>query len=101
MESAIGFVKAAEAEEFPDHESDVFEYLDSKKTVYRECFDSRRWWDEMLVVVEIKGQMVGYVAASTTGDNSPSDVGWEFDESSVCFVEPYQHTETRYKRTTK
>ena len=57
-----------------------------------------RWWTNLFVVQEINGRLIGYGWASTTGDNSIWDAGWEFDEDSICFVEPYEVTMTKYRK---
>jgi hypothetical protein len=35
--------------------------------------------DDVYVVKNFNGMFIGYYDAATTGDNSPSDVGWEFE----------------------
>lgn len=64
---------------------------------WTEVTSSSRWWDNLFAVQKINGKLVGYGWASTTGDTSINDVGWEFDEDSICFVEPYEETITRYR----
>ena len=53
----------------------------------------RRWWEDRFTVVNLGGMLIGFMDAHTTGDNSPSDVGWEFDWSTVCEVEEKERTE--------
>jgi hypothetical protein len=40
---------------------------------------------------------VGYADAETAGDENAEEKGWTFQESSICDVEPYEFTETRYR----
>lgn len=47
---------------------------------------SRRWWTDVTRVVEVNGVLYQYDGAETTGDETPSEKGWEFDPSSICFV---------------
>lgn len=62
-----------------------------------DCGDSR-WWKNTFVTQEINGELIGFKWAETTEDDTPHDKGWEFDESSICFVEPYEVTITKYKK---
>lgn len=64
---------------------------------WKEVISSSRWWDNLFVVNKINGRLIGYEWANTTGDMSIWDTGWEFDEDSICFVEPYTVTKTYYK----
>lgn len=65
--------------------------------LYREIVDHKRWWNEVFVVVEIDGMEIGFFTAITTGDNSPEDLGWEFNLSDVCMVDKYEVVKTIYK----
>lgn len=58
----------------------------------------RRWWTERFTVVNVDGMMIGFDDATTTGDDSPSDKGWEFDPSTICEVSPREVTITVYDR---
>jgi len=56
----------------------------------REIQDKCRWWNEVLVIKkftidEIKDRymIIGYIDAETTRDESATDCGWEFDESTI------------------
>lgn len=81
-------------------------YFTSLYKMLREIYDSdyeeetygSRWWDNIFVVQEINGKLIGFEWATTTGDDSPYDKGWEFDEDSICFVEPYEVTITKYRK---
>ena len=65
--------------------------------VYEKIIGSHRWWDDNLCVFELGGIYIGFVDAKTTGDNSPYDVGWEFDPDTICEMEPVTETITTYK----
>lgn len=69
-----------------------YEYDWSEKT------SSSRWWDNLFVVSEMNGRLIGYDWARTTGDMGIWDTGWEFDEDSICFVEPYEVTKIKYRK---
>lgn len=65
---------------------------------WSEVISSSRWWNNLFVVQEINGKLIGYEWAETTGDMGPMDAGWQFDEDSICFVEQYDVTVTKYKK---
>lgn len=50
------------------------------------------------MVVEVDGMLIGFDGATTTGDDSPSDKGWEFNPSSICEVQAKEVTTTVYGR---
>lgn len=78
---------------------DLFETLrESGDFMYREVHDYHRWWNTIFVVVDLKGQLIGYIDAHTTGEDSAEDLGWEFDPSSICSVQEKTRTETYYVR---
>jgi hypothetical protein len=77
---------------------DLYEFLQECEEVYKEVTGLRRWWDDVFYVVNVDEILYGFMGAETTGDNSPIDVGWEFDEHSVCFVESYEVTQTKYRK---
>lgn len=91
-----------------DNKNDKGEpYFADLEEFFRECgyeYDwsevtsSSRWWDNLFVVSEINGRLIGYDWARTTGDMSIWDIGWEFDEDSICFVEPYEVTKIKYRK---
>jgi len=73
---------------------DYYELLRGEKTIYQEEVGEHRWWIDVFKVVKIDDRLIGFVDWRTTGDGSD---GWEFDEESICEVEPYEVTETRYR----
>jgi len=40
---------------------------------------------------------IAYEGATTTGDDSPEDKGWEFDKDAIWEVVPVEKTITVYK----
>jgi hypothetical protein len=85
--------------------SDVYEFLiDECKEVHRERKSEQRWWDNYFVVVEffpensVKAILIGFVGAENTGDSSLSEVGWKFNENSICEVYAEKETITVYRK---
>ncbi len=66
--------------------------------VWSEKTGSGGRWDDLFVVQEINGKLIGYEWASTAADVSIWAAGWEFDEDSICFVEEYTVTVTKYQK---
>lgn len=66
--------------------------------VYKSKGDRHRWWTQYFVVVDIYGMMIGFDWATSDGDDTAEDKGWEFDPESICEVEPEIITKTIYKR---
>ena len=87
MNEALKYVKDVITKEGYDAEDDdmILEFLEN--TIHVEDYDERRWWIETFCVTELEGKLIGYGGARTTGDDSPYDKGWEFDPSSIHFVE--------------
>ena len=77
------------------------EWIGWEDDVYRESLGSSRWWENIFRVTEIEGVLIGYGWATTTGDNNIFDVGWEFDKSSICYVEKKEVITTKYVRLNK
>lgn len=84
-----------------DKGGDPWYFLRSQRTVWLGDRSSSRWWDDIFRVVEVGDRLIGYWDAETTGDDTPGEKGWEFDENTICFVEPYDHIETRYRSIEK
>lgn len=70
----------------------LYEYLSDHDYVHSEKVTSHRWWDVYSVVVQVKHKLIRFIGASTTGDNSPEDVGWSFDTGSICEVKSVEET---------
>jgi hypothetical protein len=65
--------------------------------VHTESAGSSRWWDNELRVLKYGDTYISCLGASTTGDRSPNEVGWEFDWNSVEEVRPVEKTITVYE----
>jgi hypothetical protein len=85
-------------EEFTDGE--LIDILTEADTVFSKKVSGSRWWDNTQEVVRIGDKYFEYMGATTTGDMSAWEAGWEFDWSTVVEVEPYQETITitKYRR---
>lgn len=70
-----------------DSEDSIIELIRYSKEIYSEIVDTRRWWNDVFKVVEIDGMFIGCDDAETTGDNTPNEVGFEFDPDSIVEVE--------------
>lgn len=88
-----------EGKPFTDNLTEFF-YEIGGGFLYKESLGNSRWWENLFLVQEINGKLIGYNWATTTGDTNAQDRGWEFDEDSVCFVEPYTEKVvlTKYKK---
>lgn len=88
--------------EVPTDEKDynelVEEILTDARPVFSEIGSSHRWYDEKFIVVKISDLLIGYDWFHITGDNSASDMGLEFDITSVCLVEKKQKTVDYYEK---
>lgn len=76
----------------------LFEIVKEAKAVYSENIGSHRWYDDMFKVVDVNGMKIGYNDFYMTGDNSPSDMGLEYDIDSVCEVKPVEKTVIVYEK---
>lgn len=103
MTEIIKLALARHLQELPENINDgmlgeVYDLLSDLKVVQRELVASSRWWDEYEIVVELEPSLfVSYIGASTTGDSSPWDVGWEKPSiSNLKQVYPTIVTTTKY-----
>ena len=78
----------------------LLEILQGAKRLARKEINQCRWWNEYLYVVEINGMFIGYVYAEANRDESMSDLGYEFDFSTICemqlvekIIEDYEYVE--------
>ena len=79
-------------------DKDIIETLKERDFIWQGEFDSRRHWEERFTVVKIDGMLIGFVLATTQGDESAEDKGWEFDPNSICEVESKEIITTIYTR---
>ncbi len=95
-------VRAYNEREFEDASDEgIIETIRETPAKWSVVTGERRWWEDLFVVVEIDGMLIGFDDANTTGDKSPSDVGWEFDPSSICEVVAKEVVTTVYEKASK
>ena len=64
------------SEEYTDY--DLIEYVTCLKEVQNKKIDEQRWWDINESVYEVKeGVYLKYFYASSTGDRTPIELGYE------------------------
>lgn len=104
MTDAVKNALAKELETTPDKiteamSADIYEVLSCLKEVQREIYDNYRWWDTIEAVVELQPSLfVSYTYASSTGDSTPTDLGWERPPiSEIHQVFPTTVTTTIYQ----
>ena len=68
------------------------------KELFREKLGGRRWWNDIFIVKDIDGMLIGYNWAETTGDMSPREAGWEFDDAEIWEVKPIEKTIIVYEK---
>ena len=85
-------------EQQDDSDDGVIDTILEAAIVWSTVVNRRRWWNDLFVVVEVNGMLIGYDGAATTGDSNPVDVGWEFDPSSICVVKPKEITTIVFER---
>ena len=61
----------------------IKEVLIEADSVWTGNESERRWWIDLTKVVEIDGVLIGFDYAHSTGDQSLSDLGWEFNFDSI------------------
>lgn len=70
----------------------VLDYLREEETVHIGKEYKRRHWREFERIVRVGENYIQFIDAAADGDWSADDKGWEFDESTIKIVEPYQET---------
>ncbi|MBU1082600.1 MAG: hypothetical protein KKB59_19090 [Spirochaetes bacterium] len=74
-------------EQYPIDEL-IKDLLLESKVVHKGEIDSHRWWNICTCVIKIKDMYISFDKAESTGDNTPYDLGWEFDLDYVFEVKP-------------
>lgn len=87
----------AEKQGYNTDDSTLEEILAESKIIHEERDGSHRWWFDLFRVAKIDGELIGYGWAENSGDMSIRDAGWEFDWSSVGFVDAKQVMTTTYE----
>lgn len=67
------------------------------KEVHSELESEHRWWDDWLHVVEVGGRLIGYPMGRANRDEGIDELGYVLDLSSICFMEAYEVTTTKYR----
>lgn len=67
------------------------------KEIYRESQGGSRHWNDIFIVADVEGMLIGYMDAETTGDMNAREKGWEFEIDSICEVEKITKTIEKYK----
>ena len=95
---ALEFVLEQTKKDREEYQIDIYECIAYLETVYSEEVSVRNWWIETFEVVQLGDRLIGFNSARATGENSPLEIGWEFNEDSICFVEKYEKTITAYRK---
>lgn len=80
----------------PDSET-LIEILQEERPIYEVVISERRWWNDTFKVVKINGMLIGFNSAKANRDESMQDLGWEFDENTICEARAVQKTVTVYE----
>lgn len=78
-------------------EDDMFEYMDESDSIAELDESKHRWWITFTKIVQIDNRFFGLEDAKSTGDNSPTDSGWERYDKDIYEYEQLQKTITSYK----
>ena len=70
-----------------DSEDSIIELIRYSEEIFYKVIEKKCRWNDVFKVVEIDGMFIGCDDAETTGDNTPNDVGFEFDPESIVEVE--------------
>ena len=65
--------------------------------VHKEVCTTHRWWYDWFFIVKIGDKLIGYDWATTTGDMTPRECGWEFDFDTLREWKEEQTTITCYR----
>ena len=91
-------IAVAAKNNWPTDNDTLIEILTEANEVYVKKVSDSRWWYTEFIVAEVDGMLIGYEYAKANRDESVRDLGWEFDESTICEVEAVQETVTVYKK---
>lgn len=73
-------------------EDSLVEILTEANAVYTRPESKRRHWNDVFKVVSVAGMHIGFMDATTTGDDSPNEKGREFDKSTIVECERTEKT---------
>lgn len=81
----------------PDDRKSVIAEITSEREIWKGDPDKHRWWTVWSYVVEIDGMLIMYADATSDGDDSAKDRGYDFEPESICEAEAYTETITNYR----
>lgn len=94
--SALQYVKRAMEESEWEYE-DVGEFLSDMDVIWKDNQGEHRWYIDEFRVVKIGDRLIGFMWGITTGDMGILEIGWEFNEDSICFVNGIEKTVVVYE----
>ncbi len=84
-----------------DSDQEAIDEIRESDVVYSRLDVERRWWHEYFTVVKIGDKYISFIEASTTGDRSPSEVGFDFDPTTICEVVPKEVTIVKFVKVSE
>jgi hypothetical protein len=76
----------------------LVEILTDSPVIHESKISASRWWNNIFRVAEIDGMLIGYDYAQVNRDESLSDIGWGFDERTICEVKPVEKKVIVYEK---
>ena len=76
----------------------LIETITEAHVIYEEKLSKGRWWNNIFRVTQIDGMFIGYEYAQANRDESIRDLGWDFDERTICQVWPVEKIVTVYTK---
>jgi hypothetical protein len=68
-------------------EQDMIDEITDSFSVWDGDYSGSRHWTSFFRVVDVNGMLIGFDWASSDGDMTATEKGWEFDPDSICQVE--------------
>ena len=90
-------VQYCKKKNFSTDDATLMETIREGKRIDRKEIGVHRWWTEYRYTVEVDGILIGYIDAESSGDMSPSEMGYEVDPNSICEMRPVSETITTYE----
>lgn len=90
-EEALEWLKAYNLKEgYTDTDRDIWETVSEAKNISRFEYGQHRWWNDYEYVVKIEDKYFRYIGAEANRDESMSDLGWDYDISTIYEVYPIE-----------
>lgn len=91
-------IRYNEKKQYGISDKDLVESVTEGREIWSEEGSNHRWWRDEYRVVEIDGMYIGFNWATTTGDDTAEEKGWEFDPDTIEEVEKVEEviTVTKY-----